>query len=201
MSRTCIAVTLPEAGQIGFIVYSDQLTVSRKTKTSKVYMGIATLAEDRLVCSSNSLDSCIDIISLNCEILASFSRQNLQDDAPLFPTYLAATRQGKVFISDRIKRSLICLDVNNSCVDFSYYGREDLAITWPAGVACDRQGKVYFADCFKTKMHRLSLMGEFDRLFMSEADDIQMCRAIDVSCNGKLVLTEYRHKNIKVFNL
>ena len=190
-SKERVALTLPN-GEIRIVNMASDMTIECKGKLKKKYWGVAKVNERTLACVACSSPT-IDLIRVDEEpfrVAKSFSCEFGQNTTRA--RYIAITPD-------------LCLVVTDGDIiqGLDFQGNTKFLITTiahPAGVTADST-YIYVCDRALSRILRLTTKGEVDCVLLTKEDGLSNPEAIDVTNNGRLLVTKWRGGRVLTFDL
>lgn len=190
-SKDRLALTLPN-GEIRIMNMASDMITESKGKLKKKYWGVAKVNERTLACVA-CVSATIDLIRVDGESFRVAKTLHCQfGPNTTRARYLAITPD-------------LCLVVTDGdivqCLDFQGNTKFLIdSIAHPAGVTADAT-YIYVCDRDLSRIFRLTTKGEVDCVLLTKYDGLSNPEAIDVTNNGRLLVTKWRGGRIMTFTL
>lgn len=186
LSDTEVVVTCHDR-KLYVVCVTDQLETTTCTRTAKEYWGVARIKEATLAASC--LDSnCVDIIDLKGTVLNSISHDASGKVLFQRPSYLGATNDGDIVVSDCVKRCIYRLSPTGE-VRFKYPCSGPLGLRNPRSVCCDSDGSLMCVDKEGQKVVRLTALGKFAGDVLTTVHGLSYPEAVTFRHSGEIYVT------------
>ncbi|XP_076466460.1 E3 ubiquitin-protein ligase TRIM56-like isoform X2 [Babylonia areolata] len=181
LSERQVAVTAQDR-KLYVISVGDKLEATHWVITQHEYWGLAKVREETLAASCLDL-GCLHLIDLQGRVLQTISHDASM--TPLFqrPSYLSATPEGDLVVSDCIKKCIYRLAPSGE-VRFKFPCTGPFGLHNPRSVCCDPQGGVLCVDKEGQKVVRLSSLGRFAGNLLTTIHGLSYPEALAVGPNG-----------------